>query len=83
MDELRFTNIEELYHRVLPALSTKKRELHAHHYSYITEEDIWNYLKDQKWPNKNNLTLYDIVDDILHTDNDLIDEYVHKALRKI
>ncbi len=78
MDELRFSSIEELYQRVLPALTSKRRELAYYHYSYITEEDIWDYLKENKWVNRNNLTLYDIIDDIFHTDNEIIDEYVHK-----
>ena len=82
MDEIRFSGVEELYRRLLPALKSKKKEMHYYMYRYVTENDIWNYLRETKWQNRINLTLYDMVDDILHTDNELIDEYTKKEITK-
>ena len=35
----------------------------------INELDIWQYFCQNIWPNKTNLTLGEMVDDILNTDN--------------
>ncbi len=43
--------------------------------SYIEEKDIWDYLVENKWKVGKDLTLSDIVDDILNTDNASIDKY--------
>ncbi len=75
MDE-KFSSLESLYKRLLPALKSKQKELHQNHMIYITIEDIWNYLKNTKWNRGVNLTLFDMVDDILNTKNEYIDEYV-------
>ena len=74
--DINFSSEEELYKRLLPALRTKKTELNRHGYKYINEKDIYNYLKINKWTKSTNLTLYDMVDGILNTDNLLIDAYI-------
>lgn len=55
-----FKTLKDLYERLKPALRMKKREL-----KNITEEEIWNFLKDYKWKNSSNLTLSEMVNDIL------------------
>lgn len=75
-----FSSKEELYKRVGPALKAKKAELDRQGYSYIMEVDIWNYLIQEKWIKSRNLMLCDIVDDILRTDNKLIDSYLKRKL---
>lgn len=77
MDET-FSSLEELYNRLLPALKSKKRELHLNHMIYIDVKDIWEYFCVNKWNRGANLTLFDMVHDILNTDNNLIDAYVQK-----
>lgn len=77
MDE-KFSSLEELYQRLLPALKSKEKELHMNHMIYINYEDIWKYFCVYKWNRGVNLTLFDMVDDILNTDNNLIDEYIRK-----
>ena len=72
MDE--FNTLEELKKRVSPAIDTKLKELKTNYYYDVTEEDIWEYLKI-KWKKKNNLTLYDIVNDIINLDNEEILEF--------
>lgn len=70
-----FQSIEELYQRVRPALRTRVYKLSKKGVSFVTEDDIWNLLMD-KWKRGKNLTLFDIVHDILHFDESLIlDKY--------
>ncbi len=59
---MEFNNLTELKNRLMPALRLKKEEINNKN---ITEEDIWNYLKETKWINSNNLSLSDMVNDIL------------------
>ena len=74
-----FSSLTELRNRIKPAIETKLKELKANYYTNINEDDIWEYLKNS-WKNKTDLTLYDIVNDILNLDNETINEYV---LRRI
>lgn len=78
--DLEFKNLKQLYARVKPALTTKKTEMNRMGFSYIKEEDIWNYLKEVKWVRTNNLSLYEMVSDILNTDNYLIDNHLREKL---
>ncbi len=80
--DIEFSSIKELYERLTPALNTKLNELKKYDLDYIKKEDIWNYLKINKWEKANNLLLYQMVDDILNLDNDLIDNYVKEEIRK-
>lgn len=64
-----FTSLEELYNRLLPALKNKRREMKREKMIQINELDIWQYFCQNIWPNKTNLTLGEMVDDILNTDN--------------
>lgn len=80
MEDVAFSSIEELYKRVKPALMTKCEELKRSGISYITIEDIWNYLKDNVWNNSRNLRLFRMVDDILNVDNMLVDDYIKSKM---
>ena len=73
--DLEFSSLKDLYLRISPALKTKKIELDRMGLSYIEEKDIWDYLVENKWKVGKDLTLSDIVDDILNTDNTSIDKY--------
>ena len=79
---MEFSSIAELYARLEPALIAKVADLYRNGIDYIKKEDIWNYLKIKKWQNASNLLLYQMVDDILNTDNVLIDNYVKDNLKK-
>ena len=76
--ELKFNSEEELYNRLLPAIKTKKNEIKRMGINYILEEDIYNALKLGNWQYKTNLTLSDMVDDILNTNNVDISSYCIK-----
>ena len=73
--DLEFSSLKDLYLRVEPALEAKKTELKRIGLSYIDKKDIWDYLVENKWKMGIDLTLSDVVDDILNTDNNLIDKY--------
>lgn len=79
--DITFHSEEELYERLLPALRTKKKEMHRYGFTYIKEEDIWNYLKEVKWIQSKNLKLFEMTDDILNTDDIIIDDHFKKSLR--
>ena len=82
MDEIKFSSLEDLYNRLKPALRSKVKELRQLDKIYIKENDIFEYLSDTRWESSNNLTLDQMVDDILYVDNDKIDEYVQKKIIK-
>ena len=65
--EIDFNNIEDLYIRFLFSLRLNKRLLMKQGHS-IGISNIWDYLTKEKWAKANNLTLYDIVNDIMTLD---------------
>lgn len=79
--EFTFNTKEELYIRVKPALSAKLQELRRLNFKDIDEEDIFNYLSITKWSKSHELTLSDIVSDIIHVDNKKLDEFVKNKKR--
>lgn len=78
--DVEFNSLEELYRRIKPALHTKKEEMKRNGYPYIKEEDIWNYLKEIKWVHSKNLSLYQMVSDVLNVEDSLIDRYLREKL---
>lgn len=67
MNDIKFNSVNELYERLVPAMETKVNELKLNGISYITIEDIWDYLRTYKWVKAKDLTLNKCVDDILNT----------------
>ena len=61
---MEFSSLSELKERVKPALVIKEEYFKSQGLD-ITIEDIWYYLKINKWVNSKNLTLNEIVNDIL------------------
>lgn len=78
--DVEFNSLEELYRRIKPALHTKKEEMKRNGYPYIKEEDIWNYLTEIKWVHSKNLSLYQMVSDVLNVEDSLIDRYLREKL---
>ena len=74
--EIKFKNLDDLYKRIFPALKSKVKEIHFEGYNYITEEDVWEYLKNSKWLQSYNLDLGSMVDDIFKADIRKLNEYV-------
>lgn len=69
MQEEKFGSLLDLYKRLLPALKTKKHEMILEKFTQIEEQEIWEFLCETKWQRKQNLTLGEMVDDILNSDN--------------
>lgn len=59
-----FKTEEELKERVKPALEIKKENLNKQGVN-VTIDEIWFYLKQNKWTKSINLTLNQVVNDIL------------------
>jgi hypothetical protein len=78
--DMEFNSLEELFSRLSPALNSKQRELKNEKLGYIKKEDIWNYLREIKWKHCKNLSLADMVDDILNCSNNEIDKYLKNKL---
>ena len=81
IDMYEYKSQKELYNNLIPALNVKLRLLKNNNYDNITSIDIWNYLKNNKWRTSIDLTLADMVNDIIHTDNKDIDIYLKKNKR--
>ena len=79
---ITFNSEGDLYGRLRPALNTKKSECHRLKLDYISEADIWNYLKHTSWVKASNLDLSTMVTDILNTPIDRIDKFVKMNLYK-
>lgn len=75
---MEYRSQEELYQGLIPALDVKVRFIKRRYFLNIQRKDIWNYLKENKWKNSLDLTLGDMVHDIIHTDNDMIIRYVRE-----
>lgn len=80
--DIEFNSVRELYERLEPALKTKEEELRRLKINYVKKEDIWNYLKNEKWVDASNLLLHEMVDDILNCDNMFLQDYVEKRVAK-
>ncbi len=81
--DLEFNSLKELYEHIKPGLEAKVSEMHRVGYSYIKEEDVWNYLKEIKWKKASDLSIHEMINDILNTDNVLIDSYIKNKMRDI
>ncbi len=62
--DIEFKNIEELKNRMMPVLRMRTQELREENYS-VDEDELWEYFV-RIWQESKNLTLYDLVDDVLN-----------------
>ena len=65
---MEYNNQLELYKALIPVFNVKKRLLLNDNYINITNEDIWKYLSITKWKYAYNLTISDMVNDIINID---------------
>lgn len=79
MDE--YKNMRELFNGLIPAFNVKLR-LIKKDYDYITKTDIWNYLKINKWCKDTNLTISEMVDDIILVDIYKVDRFLKEHLKR-
>ena len=74
MEEIK--SLKELYLLLKPAFMVKRRLLKYSYCSYVLDKDIWEYLSIEKWKKKKNLTISEMVDDIINLDNIKIHMYL-------
>lgn len=79
--DIEFKTVEELYSRLKPALYSKVVDLKRKGKDYIKEEDVWNYLVNNVWNSKRNLSLSEMTSDILNLEDNLIISYVMNILK--
>ena len=79
--DYEFSCVLDLKAHIKPALDSKVRELQRKNINYVSQDDIFEYLRNMVWPLKSNLTLYNIVDDILNTDNEIFSNYVVSKMK--
>ncbi len=80
MDE--YKSQKELYLALVPALNVKMRIIRNSEYNYIKKEDIWNYLRTNKWCKDINLCISEMVNDIINVEEKMIDKYLKDKLNK-
>lgn len=74
-----YSSIQELYNALIPAFNVKIRMLRNEKYINIRKKDIWNYLKDSKWVQSINLTISEMVSDIINVEGYKIIKYKEKV----
>lgn len=74
MQEIYFNNINELYNRVLPVLKLKQKEFKNENHM-VGINNIWFCLSETKWKKSINLTLYDVVNDIITLEYKTLKDY--------
>lgn len=82
MEDIIFNTVEELHHRLMPALRSKCKILSKSGFSYIKEDHVWEFMLKSKWEDKEALALCEMVNDILHTDNMEISDFFHANHKK-
>lgn len=82
MNDITFKSLTDLYNRLKPALTAKQHELVRNGLTYIKPLDVWNYLKETKWMQADDLSLANMVSDIFNADPIMIDDYVKQSLNK-
>lgn len=75
---MKFKSEQELYDRILPALTCKISELKRKGISFVREKDIYDMLKSSKWIKDVNLTLSEMVSDIMNLKLEVIEAYFKK-----
>lgn len=78
MEEYKSTR--DLFNSLIPAFNVKLRLIKKDYY-YITKTDIWNYLKINKWQYASNLTISDMVDDIMTVDICRVDKFLKEYIK--
>ena len=76
-----YNSVKELYDSLKPAFSVKLRLINKD-YDYITKNDIWYYLKINKWCKDVGLTISEMVDDIIMVDIDKVDIFLKEHIKK-
>jgi len=74
---MEYTSQLDLYNKLLPVFKVKKRLIQYSKYKHITNENIWFYLIETKWKKAHNLTISEIVNDIITLDLEEINKNIN------
>ena len=72
---MEYKSEKELYQSLRGAFNVKLRMI-KDNYDYIKSIDIYNYLKITKWCKATNLSISEMVNDIISIDIQKVDEYI-------
>ena len=78
---MQYNSEKELFESLRGAFNVKLRMIREE-YDYIKMIDIWNYLKINKWCKTKNLTLSEMVNDIIDVDITKVDIFLKEYLKK-
>lgn len=78
---MEYCSQEELFNSLKGAFNVKLR-LIKDEYDYINSVDIWNYLKINKWCKDKNLSLSEMVNDIIDVDMEKVDVFLKKYIKE-
>lgn len=79
-DVMEYKSEEELFNSLRGAFNVKLR-LIKDNYSYIKMIDIWNYLKLNKWIKTKNLSISEMVNDIIDVDIEKVDSFLKERIK--
>lgn len=77
---MKYKSEEELFNSLRGAFNVKLR-LIKDNYSYIKMIDIWNYLKLNKWIKTKNLSISEMVNDIIDVDIEKVDSFLKERIK--
>lgn len=77
MDE--YKSLKELHEALIPAFNVKLRILKSKGINNISKDDIWNYLRINKWEKATNLGISEMVSDIINVNELAINDYLKKT----
>ncbi len=78
---MEYKSEKELYQSLRGAFNVKLRMI-KDNYDYIKSIDIYNYLKITKWCKATNLSISEMVNDIISIDIQKVDEYIKEKIKK-
>ena len=79
--KMKYNSQEELFKSLRGAFQVKLRII-KDEYDYIKMVDIWNYLKINKWCKDKNLSISEMVNDIIDVDIEKVDLFLKKHLKE-
>lgn len=78
---MEYKSEKELYQGLRGAFNVKLRMI-KDNYDYIKSIDIYNYLKITKWCKATNLSISEMVNDIISVDIQKVDAYIKEKIKK-
>lgn len=78
---MEYKSEEELFNSLRGAFNVKLRMINEE-YNYIKMVDIWNYLKLNKWIKTKNLSISEMVNDIIDVDINKVDLFLKEHIKK-